>query len=320
MSRKTAHEIDVAAAEWAARIDAGPLGEEREQALQEWFASDPRCLGAYGRMRAIALTSERARALSPSFNPAEFTPAPSRRRFFLAGSAIAATLLMGVVGTREVLRSLGHYRTTKGEVRVIALNDGSVVTLNTDSEIAVDYSRERRSVELVHGEALFDVAKNHSRPFVVAAGDTNVRAVGTSFTVRRLDTAPVEVLVREGIVDVSKPAQRDLRSVRISANTRAVVSEKQAEIATMPMGSADLHREMAWQDGHIAFEGQTLRQAAAEFARYSDIKIVITDPKLANEEVAGLYRANDPIGFAKSVAVSLNARAQVGEGEVRLVR
>jgi transmembrane sensor len=320
MSRKTAHEIDVEAAEWAARVDTGPLCQERELALQQWLASDPRCLGAFGRMRAIALASERACALGSNFDPSDFALAPSRRRVLLAGSAVAATMLVGVVGGWAVWHNLGRFRTIKGEVKVIALKDGSVVTLNTASEIVVNYSEQQRSVELIRGEALFEVAKNCARPFIVAAGDTSVRVVGTSFTVRRLDNMPVQVLVRKGTVEVFKPTLEDIPPVRISANTRAVTVAESPKVAATPVGDVELRREMAWQDGHIAFEGQTIEQAAAEFARYSDIKIVITDRKLAHEEIAGLYRANDPVGFAKSIAVSLNAHVQVGEGEVRLTR
>lgn len=320
MLRKTAHEIDTEAADWAARIDSGPLGQELERALQEWIASDPRCLGAFGRMRAIALTTERARALGPDFDASAFSTPPTRRWVLVAGSAIAATMLVGVIGGREVLRNRGHFQTAKGETRVVALKDGSVVTLNTASEIVVNYSEQQRSVELIRGEALFDVAKNRARPFIVAAGHTSVRVVGTSFSVRRLDKAPVQILVREGIVDVLKPALEGGRAVRITANMRAVTEAEKAEIATSSVGDAEMHREMAWRDGQIVFEGETLERAAAEFSRYSDIRIVIADPRLAHEEIAGLFRANDPVGFAKSIAISLNAHTQVGEGEVRLTR
>jgi transmembrane sensor len=275
-------------------------------------------------MRALALTTERARALGPDFDPAIFVPSfpiPSRRTLLRVGGAIAATALIGVGATWEVLRRRGRFSTGKGETKVVALKDGSVVTLNTASEILVNYSDQLRSVELVHGEAMFDVARNTARPFVVAAGDTDVRVVGTSFSVRRLEAAPVQVLVREGIVEVSKPSIAGAHPVRISANTMAIAqSDNAASIAAMPVPVAQLHRQMAWQKGQIAFEGETLAQAAAEFARYSDTRIVIDDPALAKEEIAGLFKATDPVGFAQTIAVSLNARARIGEGEVRLAR
>lgn len=321
MSGKTAREIDAEAADWAARVDRGVLSPDEDRAFQAWVEDDPRALGAYGRMRAVALETLRARALGPDFNAADFNRIPSRRTLLKVGSAIAATLLVGSVGAWQVMRTRGRYRTQKGESKVVALQDGSVVTLNTDTEIAVGFSGSLRAVELVKGEALFDVARNKARPFVVAAGDTSVRVVGTSFTVTRLEEAPVQVLVREGIVEVFKPLLIDAKPVRITAGTRAVAAVAQQQVAAVsPVPAAQLHRELAWQDGHIAFEGQTLAQAAAEFSRYSDIRIVIDDPTLGREEIAGLFRANDPVGFAHTVAVSLNVHVNVGEGEVRISR
>jgi len=322
ISQKSAQQIDAEAAEWAARMDRGPLGAIQEKQFLAWLGADRRCMGAYGRMRAIALTSERARALGPDFDPADFIAAPTfpRRRMLQWGGAIAAMLVIGAGGAWQVLRQRGRFATGKGETKVVALKDGSVVTLNTASAIQVNYGDAMRAVELLQGEALFDVAKDTTRPFVVTAGDTNVRAVGTSFTVRRLETAPVEVLVREGVVEVSKPAT-GAAPVRVEANSMAVAQESDSgAIAAKPIPPAQLHRQLAWQTGQIAFEGETLAQAAAEFARYSDTRIVIDDPALAQEEIAGLFNATDPVGFAKTIAISLNARASIGEGEVRLAR
>jgi transmembrane sensor len=321
MSKKTANELDAEAVDWAARMDRELTPEEGRQ-LDAWLADDVRASGAYGRMRALSLSTERARALGPDFDPEAFAPAQSwsRRYSLQLGGAIAATLLVGAGGTWQFLRSRGRFSTGKGETKVIALQDGSVVTLNTASQIQVHYSEALRSVELIRGEALFDVAKNRARPFVVAAGDTTVRVVGTSFTVRNLEAAPVEVLVREGIVDVFN-SSANVAPTRITANTMAQAGEGgAAQITARPVPVAQVHRQMAWQSGQIAFEGQTLAQAASEFSRYSDTRIVIADPALAREEIAGLFKATDPIGFAKTIAISLNAHADVAEGEVRLTR
>jgi len=327
MAAKTAHQIDAEAADWAARLDRGPLSAEDEAALQGWLDGDARALGAFSRMRALALASERARALGPDFDPALFESAATsdsknipRRRLMQAGGAIAAAALIGAGGAWQFLRYRGRFVTGKGETKVVALQDGSVVTLNTASEIQVSYSGAVRAVELVHGEALFDVAKNKARPFVVTAGDTNVRVVGTSFSVRRIDAAPIQVLVREGVVEVFKPAQ-GAKPVRISANSMAVAqADDVSTIAAMPVPAAQVHRQMAWQSGQIAFEGETLAQAAEEFSRYSDTRIVIEDSGLAREEIAGLFKATDPVGFARTIAISLNAHAKIEEGEVRITR
>ncbi len=320
MPRRTAREIDAEAAGWAACFDRGPLSPQQDQAFQAWVAGDVRCLGAYGRMRALALSTERAKALGPDFKPGDFAPARSRRTVLWAGGAVAATLLVGAVGGWRFWRAGSHFQTGKGETKVVALKDGSVVTLNTASEIVVNYSDALRSVELLRGEALFDVAKNHARPFVVAAGDTSVRVVGTSFTVSHFEAAPIQVLVREGIVDVFKPDARDAAPLRIFANTMAVAPPDKAAIAARPIPAAQLRRAMAWQEGQIAFEGETLAQAAQEFSRYSDTRIVIDDPALARQEIAGLFKATDPVGFAHTIAISLDAHVRIGEGEVRLTR
>jgi transmembrane sensor len=322
MTKKTARQIDAEAAGWAARIDRGPFEPAEEGMFQVWLHQDARCAGAYARMRALALSTERARALGPDFEPAAFAPVPfmARRTVLRLGGGLAAAGLIAVTGTWAALRYRGRFSTGKGETKVIALKDGSVVTLNTASEIQVNYSDTARAVELISGEALFDVARNKARPFVVAAGDTSVRVVGTSFTVRHLDATPVQVLVREGIVEVFKPATGDM-PVRITANNMAVAaSDSDNAIAAAPVPVAQVHRQLAWQNGQLAFEGETLAQAVQEFSRYSDTRIVVDDPALAREEIAGLFKATDPVGFAQTIAISLNAHARIGEGEVRLTR
>lgn len=321
MPRKAAREIDAEAADWAARIDRGPLPPQDDRQFQDWMAADPRALGAYARIRALALSSERARALGPDFDPSRFVAdaGVNRRSLMQAGGAIAAAALLGVTGW-QVARGRGRFSTGKGETKVVALKDGSVVTLNTASEIRVNFSDSVRAVDLVRGEALFDVAKNKARPFVVAAGSTQVRVVGTRFTVRRMDAVPVQVVVREGIVDVFKPAN-GAPPVRIFANDMAQTGQDGASlVSSKALTVAQVDRRMAWRKGQIAFEGETLAQAAMEFSRYSDTRIVIDDPALAREEIAGLFNATDPVGFARTVALSLNAHASVAEGEVRLTR
>lgn len=326
MPRQTAREIDQAAADWAARADRGLTAEE-EAGLDTWLAGDVRRPGAYARMRAAALESHRAAALGPHYDPSDFAPTrnagPSRRRVMLAGGGLLAAGVGGlaVLGPQG-LNSERRYATHKGEMRQVALEDGSVVTLNTDSRLSVRFTRTARKIELTQGEALFDVAKDPDRPFTVAAGLTLARAVGTSFTVARLADRPVQVLVGEGVVEVGRQRDQRVTPVRIGANTRAIDPglAPGEVIVTEPVDENELRRELAWRDGRIAFEGATLQQAASEFARYSDIAIIVTDPVLGRQEIAGLYQSNDPVGFAKAVAESLNAYAEVVDGAVRIGR
>lgn len=324
--RETSKAIDDDAADWAAKVDRGPLAQEASRALDAWLASDSRRLGAFARARAIAIHSERARALGPTFDPDQFiskaktAPALSRRSVMSLVGAAAASVAAVAVGVAYSSRGTA-YQTRLGEIRLAPLEDGSVITLNTASRVTVGYTDDQRTVRLVAGEAFFEVAKNPDRPFVVLAGDTAVRAVGTSFVVRRLPGQPVEVLVREGLVEVTRRSETNARAVPVAANAKAVSLER-GEIAatTAVLEPAAVVRAMSWREGKLTFEGDTLEAAAEEFARYSDIRIVIADPILAKQTITGLFTATDPAGFAQAVAISLAARAEVRNGEVVLSR
>jgi transmembrane sensor len=316
--RQTASEVDLAAAGWAARADRG-LSPAEDAALGVWLAGDPRRPGAYAKALGISLHARRAAALGPAYRPADFAAPRSdlSRRTLMAGvgGGLAAAAAAAVAVTAGLARN-ERYATRLGEVRTVALQDGSVVTLNTQSTIAVAYSRGYRRVHLIAGEALFDVAKDASRPFVVSAGLAQVRAVGTSFTVSCPPAAPVEVLVREGIVEVGDAAARKPIVLRLGASEKATVS--QAAITGSAVSEAEVNRRLSWRDGQLSFGGETLAEAAAEYARYSDVRIVIDDPALRARPIVGLYQTNDPVGFAKAVATAFNARVEVGAGEVRI--
>jgi transmembrane sensor len=319
--RLTSAEIDDLAADWAAKLDHRALSAAEESALGAWLDADPRHLGAFAKARAVTLHSRRAAALGPSFDPTGFA-APTRRRFLAwGGGAVAASVLatgaaasVGAAAWRWL--HTDSFSTRIGETRIVPLPDGSVITLNTDSEVSVHYSRAVREIRLARGEALFDVAKDPGRPFTVDAGGTSVRAVGTSFTVSRLTDRPVQVLVREGVVEIARDTDSG-PPVRAAANTRIVV-ERRAAVVPASLDSEAVSRKIAWQMGRIAFEGDTLSQAASEFARYSDIHIRIDDPDIGARTVTGLFVSNDPVGFAKAVALSLNLKADIGENSVRL--
>jgi transmembrane sensor len=313
--RETAREIDRAAAAWAASADRG-LSPDEEAALSVWLAGDPRRQGAYAKALAVSLHTRRAAALGPSYLPANFA-APraglSRRNLMAgAGGALAAS----AAAITALLVWNGRYSTRLGEVRVIPLQDGSVVTLNTESTIDVAYSRRQRHVRLISGEASFDVVKDATRPFLVSAGRTRVRAVGTSFTVSRLPAAPVEVVVREGLVDVDDPAARGPAVLRLGARERATVSPK--AIVSKALSDAELDRRLAWEEGRLSFGGESLADAAEEYARYSDVRIVIDDPSLRAKTIVGLFQTNDPVGFARAVGTAFDARVEVSADEIRI--
>nr|WP_047169346.1 FecR domain-containing protein [Sphingomonas sp. Y57] len=338
--RETSAQIDAVAAEWAVRVDSAPLDSTEQAALDAWLAGDARRLGAYARARAMLLHAGRAKALGTGFDPDAFLAThgePSADRHSDANEAALPVQPRGV-GRRSVLLggsgavaagvlvSLGlswqaaaqTFSTKRGEIRLVPLADGSTMTLNTASTARVKFSETERRVELLEGEALFDVAKETSRAFVVAAGETRVHALGTSFTVSRLDRQPVQVLVRQGIVEVVQSGSTQERR-RIVANTRAIVSaSRSVEVATI--GASEVSRELAWREGMLSFEDKPLRNAARDFARYSETHILFEDDAIGDETVTGLFAANNPAGFARSVALGLGLGVRTEPGGIVLIR
>lgn len=318
------NEIDNEAARWAARVDREPLSPKDQLALDAWLAADVRHLGAYAKAQAIFAHMDRARALGTGFDPQRFVEAeavksPTRRRAIQIGVAAAALACVAIPVLRRSQKSTQTVSTQRGETRVVPLEDGSVVTLNTATRVAIFYTRERRHVQLQAGEALFDVAKDPRRLFTVSANETQVRAVGTSFTVRLMPQQVVKVLVREGIVEMKSAVLPAAPAVLVPANTQALAPVN-APIAAEAIPQREVDRELTWRVGRIAFEGESLREAVEMFARYSDTRIVIDDPAIAERTITGLFVSNDPVGFSRAVAISLNLRADVGDGEVRLSR
>jgi len=320
--------IDVMAAAWAARLDRGLSAAETAE-LGAWTAADLRHQGALARAQAAFAYLDRAKALGASFTgesgsapEGEHPAAPSRRGLLTGGLAAAAAAAGGVMfGPRLYNRFFGGeppqlYTSKKGEIKLVSLTDESVLTLNTHSLVAVNYTGERRGVELMDGEVMFSVAKDQARPFSVLAGELEVRAVGTSFMVRNMAGLPPEVLVQEGMVDVVYRAQ-PASLVRAAANTR-VTAESGARLIKASVSPDTVARETAWRQGMIAFEGVSLRTAAAEFSRYSDTRIVIDDVAIANTTITGLFQANNPAGFSQAVAGSLGLKVEMGPGFVRL--
>jgi len=333
---ETSDEIDQAAAEWAARIDGGQMSPADQVSLDLWASEDTRRFGALARALAVLdhfdpqaeARAGRARR-EAVFGPAPGFGAPSygdrarprasgiaRRRFMYGGVAVAAAAGASLAGGVAYAQR-GEHHTGKGEVRSVPLDDGSVIWLNTDSQVKVRYGRAQRGVILARGEAMFEVAKDPSRPFVVHAGDTRVRAIGTAFSVSHVTDRAVQIMVDEGLVDVAK--SETAPPVRLQAGCKAIAPAT-GDIVVRHVGEPTVSRALSWRRGMLDFDGVTLAQAAQTFAKYSDDPIVIDDPAVARMTVSGLFASTDPNGFAKAVALSMDLKARREAGAVHLSR
>lgn len=312
-------EIDRAAAEWVARIDRDPSDPRITQELQQWLGMSSRHRGAFAHARAslayldanVALIAGRNDALPPL--PVERNSLLSRRRVLWLGGGMAAAAAAAAIGVLVRGTASQTYTAQRGEILNVPLTDGTMVALDTASKIEVRYLAQSREIELVEGRASFDVAKDKTRPFTVTAGGLKVRAVGTSFVVSNTDVQSPEVMVRQGTVDVG--SRLELDPVRVGANTRVVGQV----LNVMPVDPAEVSRELAWQQGYFELKEATLAWVAKEYSRYSDTRIVISDPKIAALTITGRFLTNNPIGFARAAASSFGLKLDMQGQEIRLL-
>jgi transmembrane sensor len=190
----------------------------------------------------------------------------------------------------------------------VQLADGSGVTLQKGSRVSVEYRLLRRQVRLESGEALFQVAKDSHRPFIVEAGDVRVRAVGTAFDVDRRSDSTVDVVVTKGTVDVWRQSQSSDPPLRLIAGNRVHVTP--GGIYTYAPSEPQLADAPRRNGAVIELNGLTLGEAAAEFNRYNRQIVVISDPRIAAQPVVGRFQASDPGGFVAAAAAMLDGHVR----------
>jgi transmembrane sensor len=304
-------------------LQADPSAAERRE-IFDWIEADPRHAVAFARMEAAWDLAGRLRANPPALDK----PEPlldgdadqwlSRRR--IVAGFVGATAVGGA-GTAvwRYVSDVELYRTRVGERRVVVLSDGSRVHLNTGSTIEVAMKKDRRMLRLVRGEALFEVAHDKARPFLVEVGSARLRAVGTAFNVRIRENV-VELTVTEGVVAVAQtgdPVRRQA-SPHIAAGDGAII--RPGAVAPTALDTQVLRQRTAWQDGVIELEGETLPQAVEEFNRYRTQPIIVGDARLANIRVGGRFEVDEADKFLTALASSFPVDAmKSADGSILLV-
>lgn len=306
--RENADSIDVTASEWVAKIDRG-LTNGEQIALEHWLAADTRRGGALARAQTVWQDLDRAQVFRIADEQGRVPVAAKGRGTKAAAcfAAIAATAIVSAAAWFVLNRN--HLSSTVGEIRQIPLNDGSRVTLDTGSRIDVEYRAETRTVRLESGEALFEVAKDAKRPFVVQAGNVRVRALGTAFLVRRRSDDDIDVTVTKGTVEVWSESRRPQTAVRLVAGTGT--SLRGGAIAPpQDLTATQIERAIDWKSGVVNLDGRTLGEAAAEINRYNRRHVIIPDPHLAAQPLVGNVSSSDPAAFAEAAAAMFDARVR----------
>ena len=242
--------------------------------------------------------------------------------------AAAAVLVIGVGAALFILETPQEFRTVLGEQRSVLLADGSRVTLNTDSRIDVNLQKGRREVRLVQGEALFEVAHDPLRPFVVRAGHALLQDVGTLFNVD-MHANGTAVTVVDGRVAVESESPREngaaqaahgapgtLEALVLGANDRVVITP--AGLGA-PQHGVNVVPIVAWTQRQLIFEHRPLSEVAEEFNRYNKDRIDIDSAELKRQEVTGVFEANDPASFVAFLSSIPGVEIRTGTNGAHIV-
>jgi transmembrane sensor len=332
-----------AAAEWRARIDGGMTPEE-ETRFAAWLEADPRHTEIFTEFEQTWEILDRVTEL-PGRKPAEAAAsmvpiaAPRVRRWPMwAGIAAAASVAIAI-GWRTLPRSeqfAAAVAAEPGMMKRVNLPDGSVIRLNSDSVVAVEFSNRERHITLQQGEAHFTVAKDPKHPFVVTTAGIEVRAVGTVFNVVR-NAKAVEVLVTEGAVRVADPARgASLLATPVAADaapsTPALAAGEKVVIAMTPSAPApatpvsvpadEIAQALAWQDRRLQFNSTPLSEIANEFNRFNAQQLQVEDSPLARQGFSGSFRADDPETFVKLIETrpGVTVERKPGRTVIRLAK
>jgi transmembrane sensor len=340
------------ASDWFSRLQAGPMQRAEREQFVEWLRESHLHVAAMLRVAQIHGSLEQFQGwsriptgpLTQTDKVVPFPPPPPGGARLSEDSSPAprapprntgprlrfvafTTFLLLVVGTLTVLpRSRGQLiETERGERREVVLPDGSVLQIDPQTRLRVRYVDAARRISLEQGRALFHVARNANRPFLVQAADTTVRAVGTAFSVEQRPHDGVVVTVAEGKVSVSVSPDDQLgEAIRAGKTNESNSASEASETGnagevfltanqqitvtaggtTRPIRKVDSARTLAWAAGRLIFQNDELGQAVAQFNRYNPVQLTVADPTLARKPVSGVFNAAEPeafIAFLQSV-------------------
>lgn len=301
------------AAAWVARFDAGDVSAKDQAAFQEWLNRSPlhrEAIAVYGNLwselDALGILTDPGNAGRQAGARDNHPAALQGTRRWLAACAAAVIVVAGgavlflpgppnSAGVQNHPPARFSYETAVGGQKKIVLADGSSVILNTNSRLDVDFSGGRRNVHLLRGEAYFEVVHDKARPFTVYADNYVVRDIGTAFDVHLSRMGLVEVGVTKGSVEVAPANGAHVAGTAKSGSVvvagHNIVLGQQIERAKA-VSSADMGRKLAWRQGELVYTGQPLGQVLADVSRYSNIKIELADPVLADLPVGGAFRTD----------------------------
>lgn len=322
MSSNRSADTEAIASDWLVRRESGHWTQADQLQLEQWLDAATLNRVAFLRLELAWEECARLKALgagvagdeppppgswniTPCFD--SHPPADARRRGwrFAAAASVVLAVLAGFGASQLQSHSSDRYVTPVGGRASVPMLDGSKITLNTNSQLRVALTETLRRVDLHQGEAFFEVAKDAQRPFVVAAGNKRVVAVGTKFSVRR-DGDDIEVVVTEGKVRVEDNARPE-PSELLTAGAIARAGDVGVRVERRSLEDAETH--LSWRSGVLMFRDQSLGAAAAELNRYNIRQIVIDDAAVGALKVEGNFTATNLDAFVRLIESGFPVRA-----------
>lgn len=318
--------VRLAAAQWVVRLDAATCSDADRAAFEAWRGESCENEAAFEREAFAWERMERLRAYRPGQSvpdrdilaPARRPALPSLRRAPWARGLAAAAAVALVIGGTMSFGTSTAYATAIGERRVVVLSDNSRIELNTDSKVVVRYAHGVREVKLVRGEAVFEAAKD-IRHFVVKAADAVLEADGGAELAVRVAGDGGAVTVKRGQVELDAAPAQGREELKLRAGVAATYGGGVSR--AQPVSDSEIDRTLAWRQGAIALNGQSLAQAVAEFNRYNRQQISIADPSISGLRLAGYFQTTEPKSFVAAVTSAFPVRAsESADGAIRLTR
>jgi transmembrane sensor len=319
---------------WFVEMRSGDVDAAGRQRFNVWVRKSPEHLRAYLEISEIwddarlmnKMGSGSSEALvAKARTGAEVVPfegaSTSRRipeaapplRTRVAAHRLAAAAAVGVI-TCGLAAYVGYehfripeYATSIGEQRIVTLADGTRVELNSRTRLAVHFTDRQRNVELLEGQAMFTVAQDPQRPFVVQSSDLAVRAVGTAFDIDR-KSSTTTVTVVDGRVAVRSPDASSPAPILVDAGEQLIATAHVHE--PLRASRANVAAATAWTHGALVFEGSRLADVIEEFNRHNEQQIILADPALGSMQISGVYTSTDPQLFVRFMRAQPHVRVE----------
>ncbi|WP_332767742.1 FecR family protein [Phenylobacterium sp.] len=300
-----------AAAAWFAVQRRAVMSIEEREAFDAWRA-DPQNLAALNAMHELWGEMAALKAVQPVLR----TPSLQRRRIAVGatgGIAVAVAGLLAVTAIQPMAYAQSA-STAIGEQRSRTLPDGSVVNLNVATRIDYKMQDDRRNVRLREGQALFVVHKDKDRPFLVTAGDYEVRAVGTAFDVRLRDGA-TEIAVQEGVVLVTalKGPRAGQPIARLEAGQKLELPATPAAASATPEPIA-IQSVAEWRLRTVSYEDASVAEVVADLNRFFPQPIEISDPTLGRRRITIRLQVEDRESTLRTLNALLGVPVEDGTG------